>query len=120
MVAVSADADEDRIQNLLDRSVEVYRFPANSDSLLPFLEFLAKTNITNLLVEGGGRIFGTFFDQHCVDEIYAFIAPKLIGGENAAPVIGGLGRRVMSDALKLHNIETEIVGGDMCLHGRIR
>ena len=118
-LAVAPDADEERIQNLSRHGVEIYRFPSKGDDISPFLAHLAEKNVTNLLIEGGGKIFGTFFDQRCVDEIFAFIAPKLVGGETAASVVGGFGIGAMSDALKLQNVETEIVGGDICLRGRV-
>jgi len=41
--------------------------------------------MTNVLVEGGGRLLGTLFDMRAVDEVHAFIAPKFAGGATALP-----------------------------------
>ena len=39
--------------------------------------------MTNLLVEGGGKIVGSFLDGGHVDEVHAFLAPILEGGDHA-------------------------------------
>jgi diaminohydroxyphosphoribosylaminopyrimidine deaminase/5-amino-6-(5-phosphoribosylamino)uracil reductase len=71
-------------------------------------------------VEGGRQVFGTFFDSECIDEVHAFIAPKLIGGESAIPVIGGKGLEKMSLAALLESPTVKLVGQDIYVRGRIR
>lgn len=43
------------------------------------LEKLFELGHTGLLVEGGGRTIGSFFQAGCVDAIELFIAPKVLG-----------------------------------------
>jgi len=45
--------------------------------------------MTNLLVEGGPAILGSFFDAQAVDEVWAFIAPKWIGNTAASSPFNG-------------------------------
>ena len=52
------------------------------------LDELGRRRWTNLLVEGGAAVLGSFFDQDAVDETHVFIAPKLIGGVGKSPVAG--------------------------------
>ena len=47
--------------------------------------------MTNVLVEGGAGLLGSLFDAGFVDEVHAFVAPKIVGG--AGPSAVG-GRRV--------------------------
>jgi diaminohydroxyphosphoribosylaminopyrimidine deaminase/5-amino-6-(5-phosphoribosylamino)uracil reductase len=75
--------------------------------------------MTNVLVEGGGRLLGTLFDAHAVDEAQVFIAPKFAGGEGAPSPVGGLGVERMASALKLADIAIEELEGDVYVHGRI-
>lgn len=65
--------------------VAVLQLPS-IDGKLPIaalLEELAKRNLTSILVEGGSTVHGDFLEAGLVDRIYAFIAPKLIGGKEA-------------------------------------
>ena len=42
---------------------------------------LGRRRMTNVLVEGGGRLLGSLFDARLIDEAaHVFIAPKLAGG----------------------------------------
>ncbi|MDR2706657.1 MAG: bifunctional diaminohydroxyphosphoribosylaminopyrimidine deaminase/5-amino-6-(5-phosphoribosylamino)uracil reductase RibD [Planctomycetaceae bacterium] len=84
------------------------------------MKHLAQRKITNLLVEGGKQLFGTLFDMQLVDEVHVFIAPKLIGGELAYPVVGGMGLSDMEQAWRLELPEIQITGQDVYIHGRIR
>jgi diaminohydroxyphosphoribosylaminopyrimidine deaminase/5-amino-6-(5-phosphoribosylamino)uracil reductase len=51
------------------------------------LDRLGSRQVTNLLVEGGGRVLGTLFDRRLVDEVHVYVAPLLIGvrGVSLAP-----------------------------------
>ena len=75
--------------------------------------------MTNVLVEGGAHVFGSFFDADLVDEVHVFIAPRLLGGDGLAAVVGrGVDR--MSEALRMAHWEHEAVGDDFYLHGYLR
>ena len=39
------------------------------------------------LVEGGGRVLGSFFDEGLIDKVHAVIAPMIIGGDAAGAVV---------------------------------
>ena len=39
--------------------------------------------MTNVLVEGGGRVLGSFLDEGQVDAVDVFIAPIIEGGDHA-------------------------------------
>ena len=45
--------------------------------------------MTNVLVEGGSRVLGGFFDSRQIDEWHVFIAPKLVGAAAAPGPIAG-------------------------------
>lgn len=53
---------------------------------------LGNLRMTNLLVEGGQAIHGTFHDAGLIDEVYAFIAPKLVVGTSAPSPMGEVKR----------------------------
>ena len=92
--------------------------PQGEHYLRRLLEHFAARKWTHIFVEGGRRVLGAFFDSQCIDEVHAFIAAKLIGGESAIPVIGGTGLDKMSLAVGLDEPEVRLLGHDVYIHGR--
>jgi diaminohydroxyphosphoribosylaminopyrimidine deaminase / 5-amino-6-(5-phosphoribosylamino)uracil reductase len=76
--------------------------------------------MTNVLVEGGSELLGSFFDAGAVDEVHVFVAPKLIGGHGAASPIGGMGVDKIADGMNLSDPQIRHVGEDVYIHGRVR
>lgn len=81
---------------------------------------LVEQNMTNVLVEGGGILLGSLFDRGWIDEVHAFIAPKLIGGREATAVIGGTGFELMSAAVQLRKPHIETLDNNVYVHGRVQ
>ena len=54
-----------------------------------------------------------------VQKVYAFIAPKLIGGFDAPSPIGDLGLNMMNDAIRLENIKFQQINSDILITGYI-
>lgn len=80
---------------------------------------LGSMGIDSLLLEGGGTLNAAFLEAGCVDEVYAFIAPKIIGGKDAKTPVCGKGIEKMSDAIKLQNIDIQNINGDILIKGKI-
>ena len=78
---------------------------------------LGSRGVVDLIVEGGGTVLGSFFDQGLVDKVYAFIAPVIIGGANAASPVEGLGARIMGDALRVEEAGLVSIGDDWLIVG---
>ena len=57
--------------------------------------------MTNVLVEGGGQVLGSFLDEGQVDAVEVFIAPILEGGDHARTAVRGRGVSLMRDAARL-------------------
>jgi len=89
------------------------------ERMAELMRYLADCGVTNLLVEGGGTLLGMLFDMQLIDEVHVFIAPKLIGGHDAACSIGGLGLQQMRDAIVLNHPIVETIETDIYCHGRI-
>ena len=80
---------------------------------------LGAMGIDSLLLEGGGTINAAFLEAGCVDEVWAFIAPKIIGGAAAQTPVAGKGIERMSDAIQLQNIDIQNINGDILIKGKI-
>ena len=81
------------------------------------LEELGRRGVVNLLVEGGGTLLGSLFDQGLVDKTLAFIAPVIIGGRAAPSPVEGRGAGVVAEAIALRRVEVDRVEGDLMVKG---
>jgi len=83
-------------------------------SLRDLLGRLRQREMTNILVEGGGQVIGSFLDEGLSDEARIFVAPRLIGGTDAPGPLRGQGPKTMADLIGIHRIEASQIGPDMC------
>jgi diaminohydroxyphosphoribosylaminopyrimidine deaminase / 5-amino-6-(5-phosphoribosylamino)uracil reductase len=79
------------------------------------LEQLAAEQVQSLLLEGGPTLAGAFLRAGLLDKLLVFVAPKLVGGDDAPPLFAGPGVRSMEDALQLSAVEVERVGEDILI-----
>lgn len=88
-------------------------------NLKDMLKKLAMLEITNILVEGGGTLVGSLFDERLVDKILFFISPKIIGGKNAISSVMGEGITRIDRAFKLKEVKLKRIGEDFLVEGYI-
>lgn len=81
---------------------------------------LGRRRMTNVLVEGGGRVLGSFFDARLIDAVHVFIAPKLVGGSTSQTPLAGRGLNRLGDAVQLAWCEMTRLGEDVYLRGALR
>jgi diaminohydroxyphosphoribosylaminopyrimidine deaminase/5-amino-6-(5-phosphoribosylamino)uracil reductase len=55
-----------------------------------------------------------------VDEVVAFVAPKIIGGKSARTPVEGEGITLMSEAIELDEQIVETVGCDVMISGLVK
>jgi diaminohydroxyphosphoribosylaminopyrimidine deaminase / 5-amino-6-(5-phosphoribosylamino)uracil reductase len=70
-----------------------------------------------VLVEGGAATLGGFWDRGEIDEIHAFIAPKIIGGSAAPTPVGGRGVAELIQAWTAAEWDSQRLGNDLLIHG---
>lgn len=120
-VFTGPSAEPDRVKLLEDAGVEIYQSSTKDRQgrILEMLDELGKRQMTNVFVEGGAGLLGALWDAEEIDEVHAFIAPKLIGGAQATGVIDGLGIEHMQQAVQLVEPEFKILGDNVYVHGRV-
>lgn len=122
LVVCHSHARPERIQPLRDQGCEVAVYEAR-DRLVTIdvlLRDLSSRGVTNLMVEGGTTVLGSFFDAGQIDEAHVFIAPKLIGGSHSRAPIGGTGIEAMSLAKLLTDGTWQQLESDMYFCGRTK
>lgn len=102
-------------------NVEVVRLPLEGGRLpiAQVVQKLAERGLTSLLVEGGSAVHGAFFDAGLADRVCAFIAPKLIGGAQALPPVGGVGADLVETGWQLESVEFTQLGSDLLVTGLV-
>ena len=117
----SDDVDRRRSGILEDLGVTVVHIAAAEGPrrlhLGQALRELRRRGLRRLLVEGGGGLVAQLFAWNCVDQVLAFVAPKIIGGLNAPTPVAGDGRPFMAEAWQLRDVRYEPCGDDVAISG---
>jgi diaminohydroxyphosphoribosylaminopyrimidine deaminase/5-amino-6-(5-phosphoribosylamino)uracil reductase len=103
-----------RLQHWEEAGVEVLAIEGE-DFVAGVLDLLGSRQMTNILVEGGAGLLGSFHDSNAIDEAWVFVAPLLIGGSKALSPLGGTGAMSLAEALRFPNVETQSFGRDVLI-----
>jgi diaminohydroxyphosphoribosylaminopyrimidine deaminase/5-amino-6-(5-phosphoribosylamino)uracil reductase len=91
-----------------DAGAEVVGLPDVTPAAV--LADLGRRRFTNVLVEGGAGLLGGFRDAGAIDEVWAFVAPKLFGGAAAPGPVAGAGVGPIADARPALTTAVEVLG----------
>jgi diaminohydroxyphosphoribosylaminopyrimidine deaminase/5-amino-6-(5-phosphoribosylamino)uracil reductase len=83
--------------------------------IMKLLDEFGRRRWTNVLVEGGTAVLGKMFDRNVVDEIHVFVSPKVLGGAQSKPPVGGRGVDVIAQSAGWISATVENVDGDAYL-----
>lgn len=115
LVITQTDRNQNTINNLRDRGVEVLTLPELSPDRV--MAVLGDRGCNAVLWECGGVLAASAIAAGSVQKVYAFIAPKLIGGFDAPSPVGTLGYSEMTQALRLQRTKIMTVGEDLLVIG---
>jgi diaminohydroxyphosphoribosylaminopyrimidine deaminase/5-amino-6-(5-phosphoribosylamino)uracil reductase len=120
LLAVAAPFDSVKREKFVEAGAEIVELPAREGSvdIVELLKLLGKREIVTVLVEGGGKLLGSLFDNHLVDKVLAFISPIIIGGREAVSV-GGNGIDNVAKALRLSRVDIKSFGDDILVSGYV-
>lgn len=120
IVAVADTLDKAKIQQLKDAGAEVITVPktASGLDLKALMLALGQAGVDSILLEGGGTLNWSMLEQNLVDEVCAFIAPKIVGGSDAKTPVEGKGHVKMREAIAVSNWTVEPIGPDLLIRGR--
>ncbi|MFC1871457.1 bifunctional diaminohydroxyphosphoribosylaminopyrimidine deaminase/5-amino-6-(5-phosphoribosylamino)uracil reductase RibD [Chloroflexota bacterium] len=122
LLAMSRRATPEQAAAFTRAGAELLELPKEDGmvDLARLFQVLGERQITSVLVEGGGTLLGSLFDQGLVDKVVAFIAPIIIGGETAMTPVAGKGASKLLDSIRLQRVRTELLGEDMMVSGYVR
>ena len=121
IVAVTAGAPAERVEALRSAGVEIIVAGSGAHvDMRSLMEQLGAMKITSVLVEGGGSVNFSLLQAGLADRVYAFIAPKLVGGRDALTPVEGDGFHELANAVELENIQLRQLGSDVLLTGIVK
>ncbi|MCS6942129.1 MAG: bifunctional diaminohydroxyphosphoribosylaminopyrimidine deaminase/5-amino-6-(5-phosphoribosylamino)uracil reductase RibD [Geminocystis sp.] len=102
-------------QQLLARGVEIVEMENLNPRLL--MADLTRRGFNSVLWECGGNLAAEAIASGCVQKVYCFVAPKIVGGNTAPTPVGDLNIHSMQKALLLHNTSVHRFDEDLLMEG---
>jgi len=115
MVATTGLAPRDRQEAWRSRGAEVVEYEPEGGGVPVgrLLDDLGKRDVQSVLLEGGPTLAWSLVEERAVDKVVVYLAPKLIGGEDAPTVLGGRGFAPIAQAMQLRIGSVDHVGEDL-------
>jgi diaminohydroxyphosphoribosylaminopyrimidine deaminase/5-amino-6-(5-phosphoribosylamino)uracil reductase len=121
VIASTSGAPADKVAALRQGGAEVLIVNEGSKvDLGELMKLLGGRGIASVLIEGGAGVHGSAFSAQIVDKVAWFIAPKIIGGQDAPGPVGGMGAENLSEAAGLERVKVQLLGPDILVEGYLK
>ncbi|MCQ2220243.1 MAG: bifunctional diaminohydroxyphosphoribosylaminopyrimidine deaminase/5-amino-6-(5-phosphoribosylamino)uracil reductase RibD [Prevotella sp.] len=108
-------AEADKLKQLEEAGVKLWCCADMKEAMTR----AAAEKIDSILLEGGGILNEEMLKEGLVNEVVAFIAPKIVGGKEAKTPVEGDGFARMAEAVKLREMTIDKIGEDVVVTGLI-
>lgn len=115
LVFTQTNAPLDRQTRLVDQGVEVIALDRLSPQTV--MQTLYDRGCMQVLWECGGTLAAQAITDRVIHKVWAFIAPKIIGGSQAPSPVGDLGFTQMTQALPIDRLQFQTIGPDLLIEG---
>ena len=121
LIATTRHAPAARLARFRQRGISVLVLPGKKRRvpLHACLKHLAHMGINRLLIEGGSELAASALQSGVVDRLRLYIAPRLLGGNDAKGAIGGLCPSRLVRALSVSGLSVKKIGPDLMLEGTL-
>ena len=119
LIVTSSHARRSRHRPFEQGGVEVLSLSTKNGrvSLQALMTMLGKRGITSVLIEGGSTVNASLLQEKLVNHVVLYLAPTLMGGQDAIAVIGGHSPKRLSQVLRLRHVTVRRIGGDIVVEG---
>jgi diaminohydroxyphosphoribosylaminopyrimidine deaminase/5-amino-6-(5-phosphoribosylamino)uracil reductase len=83
------------------------------------MDELGGMGIVSVLIEGGSEVNACALEEKLVDKLIYFLAPKIIGGNDAPGAVGGCGVEQLKGALPIRDLTVFQLGNDLAIEGKL-
>jgi len=121
IICTTLQASPKKIKTLRDQDVQVWVLPQKKGrvSLKASLAQLGKEGMSSVLLEGGSALNASALHEGLVNQVRLYVAPLLMGGQDAKSLIGGVSPKTLEQAWQLVNPELKKIGQDWLLTANI-
>jgi diaminohydroxyphosphoribosylaminopyrimidine deaminase/5-amino-6-(5-phosphoribosylamino)uracil reductase len=112
-------SNEEKIKLLVNRGIEFIEHEGEKADLQLLMKRLAENEIMSALIEAGSSMNAHAIEEGIVDKVMFFISPKIIGGRESFPSVGGKSFRRIEEAHRLRDVKVSRVGEDILIEGYI-
>ena len=114
LVVTTTAGNSERRKLLEARGVQVLVMdgPGGRSDLSGLVGWLGRNRYLSLMIEAGAKLNWTALEAGVVDRVYFYYGPKILGGLEALPLAGGIGRRRRADAIRVHNVTVHAIPPD--------
>ena len=121
LVVAASGAAAQRVDALRSAGAEVLTLDGDPHArVAAALADLGRRDLNSVLLEGGARLAGTFLDADEIDELRLFIAPIVLGGAGAKPVLAGRDPDAIGEARRAQAVLYERIGEDILIRARLK
>jgi len=120
IVFVGEGASQAKLDALARRGAEVILVPGRAErlDLSSVLDVLGQLPVNHIVVEAGGRLVGSFLENHLVDRLIAFVAPRILPDPEARPMAVVERALSLEEALHLEIESVRRSGPDIMVSAR--
>ena len=103
LVATTSAASAERRRALENKGVEVRIFdgPRGRTDIRDVVAVLGERKCLSAMIEAGSKVNWAALESGAVDKVFLYYAPKILGGLESLPMVGGAGRLRRMDAIRL-------------------
>lgn len=111
---------QEKAKLLRERGVEVIEYEGERLDLAWLMKELGKRQVVSVMIEGGASLNASALHDGIVDKVVLFIAPKIIGGKDSVPAVGGSFFRRLDEAFMLRDPKVRRAGQDVMIEGYLK
>jgi diaminohydroxyphosphoribosylaminopyrimidine deaminase/5-amino-6-(5-phosphoribosylamino)uracil reductase len=106
LVVTTTAGNAERRKVLESRGVQVLVMdgPGGRADMRSLIEWLGRQHYLSLMIEAGAKLNWTALEAGVVDRVFFYYGPKILGGLEALPLAGGIGRRRRADAIRVNKV----------------
>ena len=121
LIATTSRASRSRRRPFERAGVEILSLSTKNGrvSLPALMTMLGKRGVTSVLIEGGSTVNAAALREKLVNHVLLYLAPTLMGGQDAKAMIGDRSPKRLDQALPLRHVTVRRIGNDLVVEGDV-
>jgi diaminohydroxyphosphoribosylaminopyrimidine deaminase/5-amino-6-(5-phosphoribosylamino)uracil reductase len=116
---VAIESNLETVEKIKKKGAELLAVPSVEGRCdIGFLvDELSRRGVSQVLVEGGAEVIGSFLKEGLVDEICIYVSPKILGGRGRVEI--GQAMMDLAEGFDLSHVDVRQFGGDVRVSGLV-